>query len=324
MFVFCVFILGKKTIREIVSKVIYDLNLDPADFVLYILDSDVIRVVPFNFVVFSEDGFYFKGNFYPLYKILAIKDVVENKFLLLRDFRGFPIVDHVGFEKYDHSHNLLAIYDDITLIRNMPGFLQFIESNVRSSGDFSWFEKLGRINEYVFDEVNFKVVMDGPFRYIAAFFVDNSFIGILRIFLNLFDLSRFENYFINQRVFVGSDLHLDEIVSCIFYRKFLCFDNKSKYIDLYDLGLDRRYALNLLGHVVFLTRPNLKIVALWDVSEKKFLSPRLESLIVRKIGLDSFFDFKNPYSGKDFIWLKNSHKVFRVSDWDQIFLYRDY
>lgn len=315
--------MGKKTIREFVSRVIFDRRIDPADIILYVLDSSKVRIVPFNFVKFEADGFIYKGNFYPLYKILAIQDTFTGKFYLLRNMPSNVYLNHSEIDLNDFPYTLEFVYENDVLIRNTPLILKFIEHKLMQDSEFSWESFFSRIEEISFKEFTLKVVLDDVFKYVAVIYRDSELYGVFRLLPLFHDLELFLDVLQYQRIVVPKvDTSLDEIMSCFFGKGFLCIDDSLEFVPLDEIPINRRQQLELLGYYIYLTRDNGFVLGIGDMSEKRILSPRRELQLLEKAKLTSLFDLDSFYTKEDLDWLISIHGILRVSDWDQIYVHK--
>lgn len=87
--------MGKKSKTiEAISKVMFDPNVDPGNIDLIFLDSGEYREVPFNFLKFIQEGFYYDEAFIPGYKIHALRNRDAKEFLVNRGFDKEKLVSH--------------------------------------------------------------------------------------------------------------------------------------------------------------------------------------------------------------------------------------
>lgn len=155
------------TIREVFSRILYDPFIDPSEVEIVFQDSDLFRCVLFTFIEPSVDGFYYRGNFYPFHKIIAIRDVRSGRYFLRRRPVSFRMVGDLGIEVPDFPVYLRAVYDDFLLYRYSPFVLASVESRMRERPGqiFDWFKALGSYVLFSLDGVRFCMIREpGPFR----------------------------------------------------------------------------------------------------------------------------------------------------------------
>mgnify|MGYP000156110629 CR=1 FL=1 len=205
--------LKQGTIAEVFSKILYDRTIDPADFEIIFWDSDKLRCVPFTYIVPVEGGFKYKGSFYPLYKIVGIRNSRSGKYLLKRNFRGF-IEGDLGIELYDYPVQLSAIYDEFALHRYAADILTHIENKIRKEGELKqWLKALGDLKKFILDDVElYMIIQEGPFRGTFFLIFNGTPQGFVRsipspIFLSkIFEKVRFHRVIL--QVLRGHLLHL--------------------------------------------------------------------------------------------------------------------
>ena len=315
--------MGKKTIREFVSKVVYDRGIDPADVILYILDSGEIRAVPFNFVKFGEEGFYYKGNFYPLYKIYAIKDTFTGEYLLHRKSNYSELLGHKEVEINQYPYTLEDVYDPVILIRNTPFILKWLELKIKDDRDFPWLDFFREVETIKLGSYELKIVLDELFKYVGVVFKENDVYGVYRLLPNLYDLSIFSGDLQYQRIVApreSVEIVDDDIASCFFGKGFLCLDKHFEILYMEKLPFTRKQQLELLGHYVYFLKDTGVVIGIGKIDEKRLLSPRREREILEKLKFNSVFNLEVFYAKDDLSWLTSIHRTLRISDYDQIFV----
>jgi len=308
--------LGKRTIREVISRVIYDPSFDGADIDVYFLHSGNIWVVPFNFLEFGEGGFYFKGSFYPLYKILAIWDNFSKSFLLKRrDISGAKRTFELDF--YDFPINLSALYSDLLLMRHLPLIIDFLDKKYRETLDDSWLESFSTVETVSNESISLKVITNGVLKGLAAVFIDDVFFKIIPLypaFVKKDDIQKLKG---SQKIVLGN-ADKESLVTCVFGKNFFCLSKDLHFIPINEIGLERRIQVQLLNRILYMDLSSKCVIGIRDFSSMLCVTPRFERLLLPKLGLKSCFNLDNMYKKNNIEWLQESGQI-RISDWDQLY-----
>ncbi|MGQ4891899.1 MAG: hypothetical protein ACP6IP_05335 [Candidatus Njordarchaeia archaeon] len=314
--------MGKKTIKEAVSKVIYDRSVDPADVEIVIIDSDKIRRIPFNFVEFFEDGFFYKGNFYPLYKILAIENMVTGERYIDRNRPNFEVLKHEGIEFGEFAYNILSYYQPFTIIRHRSIIAIAIEKEIIKKGESRWIKYLGELEERVSGEFIIRYVKEGILKNFALIYKrDGIFVNAVWLFPTIYEYVIITKNLLHQRILAPVEETNDlNIVSCFFGRDFICINRELEIFNPERCGLLRKKQLELMNKFVYIDTKSGKVVGVGDLKRKRLLTPLREKYFLKLTGMESYFNLDNFYAKTDLDWLSKSYSIFRISDWDQIYI----
>ncbi len=309
--------LGKKTIRETISRVIYDPSFDGADIDVYFIHSGDVWVVPFNFLEFGEGGFYFKGSFYPLYKILAIWDNFSRKFLLKRrDVSGAKRVFELDF--YDFPINLSSLYSDLFLVRHFPLIVDFLDRKFRETLDDSWLKSLSNVETLSHETITLEVLSNGVLKGLSAVFVEDNFFKVIPLYPAFIRKDSLNQLKGSQKIVLGN-FDMDYLVTCVFGKNFFCLSKDFRFTPIDELGLDRRIQVQLLNKILYFDASTGCVIGIRDFSSMLCMTPRFERVLLSKISLKSCFDLVNLYRKEDVEWLLERGQI-RISDWDQLYL----
>jgi len=312
--------LKKGTIREVIAKLIHDPNIDPAEYSVIFRDSDVLRRVPFTYLEFVEGGFYYFGNFYPLYKIMAIINDESREYLLRRNISGMRVIGDKGIDLPDYPIYLRAIYDDFILHRYASHILFSLRSRLHDKDVLEWFKALGEFEIFKFGDYTAYIIKEpGPFRGVSLFVSNDDEKKMLRSIptpLNIDDItSRIRNHKICTKKIMGDIEHiflLNDDCLCIKNNSFIERCNSDHEDLINKLNEDLSIFIDKKGDTKHL-------IAVCDQKEFRFLKPKEEAAIAKIVGLDS--------SSLDYyIRLRNTviskNELVKIHDRDIIFAIR--
>ena len=313
--------MGKKTIKEAVSKVIYDRSVDPADVEIVIIDSDKIRRIPFNFVKFFEDGFFYKGNFYPLYKILTIENTVTGEKYINRNRPSLEILKHEGIEFGDFAYDILNFYSPFTIIRHRSIIATMVEREIIEKGESQWLKYLGEIKEKVSGEFRIKYLKDGLLKNFGLIYKGDTFENAIWLFPTIYKSNIIIENLSHQRILIPvEDAEELDVVSCFFGRDFICINKEFEIFSPEHYGLTRKKQLELMNKFIYIDTNSGKVVGLGDLKRKRLLTPTKEKHYLNLINIESYFNLDTFYIKTDLEWLSKKFSLFRISDWDQIYI----
>lgn len=277
------------TLKEVFSRILYDPNVDPSEIVIIFLDSRKYRCIPFTFIKPAIDGFYYRGNFYPLHKIIAIKNEKTGKYMLKRRAITFRVESDIGIDLPDFPVSLGAIYDDFILQRYASAILNFIHSRIIKSHEdekLSWLRSLGDYRKINLDDMEIYLILSsGAFRGTMAIFAENQFRKIIRSIptpINLSNIYDDVSFFcVTVQRFHGTLKHIFIIDS-----KILCAENITR-LSIYDNKSLECFLRRNKNISIFLSESNSQqfIIAICDQNEKKFLKINEEKIVGRQINL---------------------------------------
>ncbi len=283
----------KGTIREIVSKLIYDPNIDPADYSVVFKDSSILRRVPFTYLEFADDGFYYFGNFYPLYKIMAIIRDRDGEYLLKRNIFGIRIIGDKGLEFPDYPMDLRAIYDDFSLHRYASQLLFSLRSRLEEKDFLEWFRILGEFKVFNYSNYTVYIITDpGPFRGVTLFVSSNKRILLRSIPtpLNIDDVrDKINNHKACFQRILGDIEHIFLLEhNCVRIKNYLTIKQCSKWQEELVNRLDRNFS-------IFIDKKGDQkhLLDICDQSDFLFLDSESEIELARVIGIDSSMDLNN-------------------------------
>jgi len=277
------------TIREVFSKILYDPNIDPSEIEIIFLDSRNYRCVPFTYISPFEGGFYYRGNFYPFHKIIAIRDKRSGKYFLRRQPIKFRVLGDVGIEIPEFPISLRAVYDDFSLQRYSSFIVLTLLSKIRKNPERAkeWFEILGKSDRYEIEGAELYVITEvGPFRG-TIMINEEGYIDIIRSIptplklKNIINLVRFHKVCIQE--FKGDLYHIFSSKS----GQVFCIENITRIREC-DEGVSEEI-LQILrnGWSIFLLKTNSlsSLIAICDQNEKRFLHADVEIEVSNRINI---------------------------------------
>lgn len=311
----------KGTILEVFNKILYDRNIDPADFEVIFIDSGKLRCVPFTYLTPQKDGFKYRGNFYPFYKIVAIRNSKTGKYLLKRGFHGF-IEGDLGIELYDYPVYLPAIYDEFALHRYASEILRHIEYKVKKTGNIKeWMKSLGKLRKLSLDGVELYVIIEeGAFRGSFFLLVNNEPLMLIRsipspiVLSKIFERVKFHRVII-QRL-KGSLIHLFRVDSHLIkisnvIEKVEFVEGQSSFIKSYPANISLFFSE--MGN-------ERKLIGACDQKLKIFLRFDKEVSLAKRHGFELARCLARDLRVKDLLWFElDKDAILKIQDVDVIF-----
>ncbi len=313
------------TIREVFARVLYDPNIDPSDIEVIFQDSDEFRCVPFTFIRAAEDGFYYRGNFYPFHKIIAIRDSRSGKYFLKRRPIRFRVLGDVGIEFPDFPIFLRAVYDDFVLQRYASYVLLTLLARMRESRDdvLNWFRILGEFNKVAFDDFEIYIIVEpGPFRG-TLLIMEDDHVHMVRSIPTPLKLgmiikrTSFHRAVIQE--FIGDLEHVFRLGMDV-----LCVENITRITEC-DPGLElleRSLSVENLSLFILNRSGSRRLFAVCNQSEYRFLKFDFEQRIAEKIGLPLAEVILPNVRVRD-IGLVSESSIIKIHDDDVIFAIKD-
>lgn len=280
--------LKKGTIREIIARLIHDPNIDPAEYSIVFMDSNILRRVPFTYLEFVKEGFYYFGNFYPLYKIMAIINDENKEYLLKRNITGKRILGDKGIDLPDYPIHLRAIYEDFLLHRYASQILFSVRSKLYDKDALEWFKALGEYNISRFRDYTVYMIKEpGPFRGVTLFVSNDGEKKILRGIPTPINVDGISSKVKNHR---ACTIKIRGNIEHVFL-----LDNNCFYIrNNSSIELCKNYHKALISQLsenlsIFIDneKNTKRLIAICDQRELRFLKPKEEATIAKMIGLDS-------------------------------------
>ena len=313
----------KGLIKEYLSKIMYDRNEDPINYDIIFKDSDVFRRVPFSFLYFKldEGGFEYRGNFYPLYKIVGIVNNKSKKFLLKREFEYNKIRYDPGPEYPEFPILFRNVYQPQTIIRYASEMISYIEEKIKEEpGDWDkWFACLGKFDRIDFEGFQIYIIKDeGIFKGVKAIFHEESFLGILRGFYDPVKLSEFKSVLQFQRIYVYKiNFNLIEVIKL---KNFILAIKEDRVFPIEKDVIEkiRKLPEDLLillqrGHTKYL------LVGISDALFKIFLDPFREKNISMRLSIPVLPAIQGNILWQEAQWIDFEGHLLKIHDWDVIF-----
>lgn len=309
--------LKKGTIREVISKIIYDPNIDPSEYSVIFRDSNLLRRVPFTYLEFVEDGFYYFGNFYPLYKIMAIIDDATNKYLLKRDILGQKIVGDKGIEIPDYPINLRAIYDDFLLHRYASHILFSLKSRLIEKNYLEWLGILGNYEELDRNDYKAYIINEpGPFMGVTLLVYSDSTKVLIRSIPTPIEIDEIREKVKHHKITI---MQLNGDLEHIFAidNECICIKNIKGLLRCTNIQKDIISKVSSKLSLFLEVNNGESLVAVCDQREFIFKKFREELRITKEIGINSAKIIKSDVRLRDVLIPRGS--LIKIHDRDIIF-----
>jgi len=291
------------TIRSIIARIVYDDNLDPAEYrVIFKRQGNEYWDVPFNYLRFHGEYFQYLNHdtLYPLHRIVAIYSM-DGEYLIKRRFDPTSIIIKPQTIEIMPGVPIEHQYDVFTIARLAWLILSQVEALLGTTGGLE--EALAILGDYEEIDEDTYLIRKG---YFAGTIIKNN--TIMRGVCPL-DFSLIRSYLSSQRIYLFD--------TQTFY--FIHSKGKSIYRTtpegtLERIHLDKILPLSSLLGDYSLVVANNKILTLINQRTKMVLSPRLARRIARNCDKSVFAEFEISRAN----WVYQRGKLAFIADYDTI------